>query len=134
MILVDSTRSGKRIPDALSKTIPIWCAVINRAQKRRDPLSIADWDIALYTPPHSVSKQEHAQIETLLDQWADSLLVQPLTASMLMLLTLYSTDVIIHCSSACTTASTNMDHASDLHVPVDIIRHGILSNCMHFRV
>jgi tRNA A64-2'-O-ribosylphosphate transferase len=31
IILVDSTRSGKRFPDALSKTVPIWCAVINLA-------------------------------------------------------------------------------------------------------
>ena len=28
---MDSTRKGKRIPDALSKTIPIWCATINNA-------------------------------------------------------------------------------------------------------
>ncbi|KAI8606262.1 tRNA A64-2'-O-ribosylphosphate transferase [Dissophora ornata] len=30
-IVVDSTRKGKRVPDALSKTIPIWCATINNA-------------------------------------------------------------------------------------------------------
>ncbi|KAF9921764.1 hypothetical protein BGZ65_010081, partial [Modicella reniformis] len=30
-IVVDSTRKGKRIPDALSKTIPIWCTTINTA-------------------------------------------------------------------------------------------------------
>ncbi|KAG0327062.1 hypothetical protein BGZ99_008402 [Dissophora globulifera] len=30
-IIVDSTRKGKRVPDALSKTIPIWCATINTA-------------------------------------------------------------------------------------------------------
>ncbi|KAI8051944.1 tRNA A64-2'-O-ribosylphosphate transferase [Syncephalis plumigaleata] len=29
-LIVDSTRGGKRIPDALSKTIPIWCATINQ--------------------------------------------------------------------------------------------------------
>ena len=29
-IIVDSTRRGKSMPDALSKTVPIWCAVINR--------------------------------------------------------------------------------------------------------
>ena len=31
VIVVDSTRSGKRFPDALTKTIPIWCCVLNRA-------------------------------------------------------------------------------------------------------
>ena len=29
-IIVDSTRRGKLFPDALAKTVPIWCAVINR--------------------------------------------------------------------------------------------------------
>ncbi|OWB81318.1 hypothetical protein B5S32_g5730 [[Candida] boidinii] len=29
IIIVDSTRRGKKIPDAQSKTIPIWCSVIN---------------------------------------------------------------------------------------------------------
>jgi hypothetical protein len=30
-IIVDATRRGKRYPDSLSKTIPIWCCVVNRA-------------------------------------------------------------------------------------------------------
>ncbi|KAJ5586058.1 hypothetical protein N7450_005845 [Penicillium hetheringtonii] len=30
-VIVDSTRRGKLMPDALSKTIPIWSAVLNRA-------------------------------------------------------------------------------------------------------
>ncbi|KAJ3515773.1 hypothetical protein NMY22_g14359 [Coprinellus aureogranulatus] len=51
IILVDSTRSGKRIPDALSKTVPIWCAVINRAIQLRNPDITQDgWDNQLYTP------------------------------------------------------------------------------------
>lgn len=29
LILVDSTRKGKLMPDALLKTVPIWCAVLN---------------------------------------------------------------------------------------------------------
>ncbi|KAG0023055.1 hypothetical protein BGZ80_010516 [Entomortierella chlamydospora] len=33
-IIVDSTRKGKRVPDALSKTIPIWCATINTAIRK----------------------------------------------------------------------------------------------------
>ncbi|KAG0063666.1 hypothetical protein BGZ89_009723 [Linnemannia elongata] len=33
-IIVDSTRKGKRVPDALSKTIPIWCATINNAVQK----------------------------------------------------------------------------------------------------
>lgn len=34
-MIVDATRSGKRFPDALTKTVPIWCCVINRAVARR---------------------------------------------------------------------------------------------------
>lgn len=30
VMIVDSTRRGKRMPDALLKTIPIWCAVLNK--------------------------------------------------------------------------------------------------------
>jgi tRNA A64-2'-O-ribosylphosphate transferase len=29
MVIVDSTRKGKLMPDALLKTIPMWCAVLN---------------------------------------------------------------------------------------------------------
>ncbi|KAI0317419.1 initiator tRNA phosphoribosyl transferase [Amylostereum chailletii] len=75
IILVDSTRSGKRLPDALSKTVPIWCAVINRAicLRHEDPLNESPWDTALYTPPGAVSAQEHQQIEAKLDDWARDL-------------------------------------------------------------
>ncbi|KAF9048646.1 tRNA A64-2'-O-ribosylphosphate transferase [Panaeolus papilionaceus] len=75
-ILVDSTRSGKRIPDALSKTVPIWCSVINRAMKIRYPdiqPDIKGWNTNLYTPPNVVSMQEHHQIELRLDGWAKAL-------------------------------------------------------------
>lgn len=73
ILLVDSTRSGKRLPDALSKTVPIWCAVVNRAILQLYP-ECQEWDTALHTPP-SVSRQEHDRIEDLLDQWALSLTV-----------------------------------------------------------
>ncbi|EMD32933.1 hypothetical protein CERSUDRAFT_98945 [Gelatoporia subvermispora B] len=72
IVLVDSTRAGKRMPDALSKTVPIWCAVVNRAisiRSKQDTL----WDMGLYCPPAAVSQQEKSQIETKLDAWAESL-------------------------------------------------------------
>ncbi|KAJ7108464.1 initiator tRNA phosphoribosyl transferase [Mycena crocata] len=72
IILVDSTRAGKRIPDALSKTVPIWCAVVNRAVQLVFP-GKAQWDTNLYTPPGAVSSQEHDQIERRLDAWASAL-------------------------------------------------------------
>ncbi|KAH8115303.1 initiator tRNA phosphoribosyl transferase [Phellopilus nigrolimitatus] len=64
---VDSTRSGKRLPDSLSKTVPIWCTVINRALMLRNSIPPEGWDVQLYTPPQSVSRQEHCQIEEKLD-------------------------------------------------------------------
>ena len=68
------TRAGKRIPDALSKTVPIWCAVVNRAIDLAHNKS-DDWDIHLYTPPGVVSTQEHSQMVARLDEWATRLRV-----------------------------------------------------------
>ncbi|KAF5354882.1 hypothetical protein D9756_005685 [Leucocoprinus leucothites] len=79
IVLVDSTRAGKRMPDALSKTVPIWCAVVNRAISFRrqrhelEPISSSKWDRQLYTPPGVVSAQEHHQIAIMLDGWAKAL-------------------------------------------------------------
>ncbi|KAF8589517.1 hypothetical protein K439DRAFT_365218 [Ramaria rubella] len=60
IILVDSTRHGKRFPDALSKTIPIWCAVVNLAVAKisdtSEELCRKNIDLeenSLYTPPGS---------------------------------------------------------------------------------
>lgn len=77
MILVDSTRSGKRLPDALAKTVPIWCAVINRAVQRKYPdKHKEDWDLNLYCPSSAVSAQEKSQIEARLDGWVNTLVVR----------------------------------------------------------
>ncbi|KAF8523245.1 tRNA A64-2'-O-ribosylphosphate transferase [Gautieria morchelliformis] len=79
VILVDSTRRGKRFPDALSKTVPIWCAVINLAVAKRS--NGPSWtameskeNYGLYTPSGSVSRSEHSQMESRLDEWAEKLL------------------------------------------------------------
>lgn len=63
------------MPDALAKTVPIWCAVINRAVRLRHAKDDR-WDTALYTSPAVVSPQEHAQIEAHLDGWAKALNVR----------------------------------------------------------
>ncbi|VEU21319.1 DEKNAAC102797 [Brettanomyces naardenensis] len=55
--IVDSTRSGKRMPDSLSKTIPIWCAIIGKCI--RPTLS---WDELLFVPDYVVSEIERDQI------------------------------------------------------------------------
>ena len=66
------------MPDALSKTVPIWCAVINRAiLKTTQDIDADAWNTKLYTPPGVVSAQEHDQIEQRLNGWADDLAVSP---------------------------------------------------------
>lgn len=100
-IIVDSTRRGKSMPDALSKTVPIWCAVINKAVHKRhgwetdtatgghlalpsrqreeaeDVLTNSDYS-SLCTPEHIVSPSEHTQIAALIDGWASLLLASDL--------------------------------------------------------
>ncbi|SLM39509.1 Initiator tRNA phosphoribosyl transferase [Lasallia pustulata] len=63
-IIVDSTRRGKSMPDALSKTVPIWCAVINRLAFPQDP-AVGE----LLTPSQVVGRSEHVQIEAQLDNF-----------------------------------------------------------------
>jgi tRNA A64-2'-O-ribosylphosphate transferase len=53
-MIVDVTRRGKRFPDSLSKTIPIWCFVLNQVVFSTSQLFVA---------PTAVSPQEKLQIE-----------------------------------------------------------------------
>ncbi|KAK4203826.1 putative tRNA A64-2'-O-ribosylphosphate transferase [Triangularia verruculosa] len=68
-IIVDSTRRGKRHPDALSKTVPTWCAVLNRVLFPDDPSSHT-----LHVPPNAVSDSEASQISARLPDFVDSFL------------------------------------------------------------
>ncbi|KAI9837480.1 MAG: hypothetical protein M1819_007128 [Sarea resinae] len=67
-IIVDSTRRGKSMPDALSKTVPIWCAVMNLALFPELPSAHK-----LHTPQHAVSASEHSQIEARLESFVKQL-------------------------------------------------------------
>jgi tRNA A64-2'-O-ribosylphosphate transferase len=58
------------MPDALSKTVPIWCAVLNRA--------LFPTESALHPvqfPPNFLTASEEAQIEQRIDGFVDSLKV-----------------------------------------------------------
>ncbi|KAL8392778.1 hypothetical protein RB595_002816 [Gaeumannomyces hyphopodioides] len=68
-IIVDSTRRGKRIPDALSKTVPIWCCVLNRALFPDLPES----QRGLYVPPNAVSDSERSQMLARVPEFVASL-------------------------------------------------------------
>jgi tRNA A64-2'-O-ribosylphosphate transferase len=75
------------MPDALSKTIPIWCNVLNKAiwKWRRLNLClsetdklICEWDLDLHTPPAIVSRSEHDFIKTKIDAHVARILVSVL--------------------------------------------------------
>ena len=70
-VIVDSTRRGKSMPDALSKTVPFWCCVINQA--------VFGEKHELFTPPQVVSESEHAQMERRIDSFVQQFLVSVLT-------------------------------------------------------
>ncbi|KAF6767132.1 Initiator tRNA phosphoribosyl transferase [Kalmanozyma brasiliensis GHG001] len=74
-IVVDSTRRGKSMPDALSKTIPIWCTVLNRASNRKyGSPAHGLGGYALVTPSWMIPPTEHDQIEARIDGFVDTLL------------------------------------------------------------
>ena len=58
------------MPDALSKTVPIWCAVMNRLlfPERLD-------SHVLHTPVQCIGRSENAQIEAKLDGFLKNLQV-----------------------------------------------------------
>ena len=59
------------MPDALSKTIPIWCAVINQLLFGE----LHDQKFNLHTPKEIVGASEHAHIEALLPGFLDNMKV-----------------------------------------------------------
>ncbi|SCW03285.1 LAFE_0G07074g1_1 [Lachancea fermentati] len=59
VVIVDSTRRGKKIPDALSKTVPIWCAVLNSLMLEYRGLE----DKVLFCPPNTVPPSEIDRIK-----------------------------------------------------------------------
>ncbi|PIA17179.1 initiator tRNA phosphoribosyl transferase [Coemansia reversa NRRL 1564] len=74
-IIVDSTRSGKRMPDSFSRTIPIWCSVWNMAIRNITMSNNYDqWDSSVHTPTNIVSESERLQIEKLIPQFVNILL------------------------------------------------------------
>lgn len=93
-ILVDSTRRGKSIPDALSKAVPIWCSSLNQAShlkygspstsqlpiiesttSRESSQSTGRGGAWLRTPKDVVGESEHEQIAEKVDGWVEEFLV-----------------------------------------------------------
>lgn len=80
LVLVDSTRKGKLMPDALSKTVPMWCAVLNyimfsdycehgheNGAAASITLAQKNW---LHVPSSVVSPSEHASMQALVPRFA----------------------------------------------------------------
>lgn len=83
VIIVDSTSRGKVMPDALSKTLPIWMCVLNRAAAR---LFCKPWTVSqlqLQTSSKVVSKSEQDKISSQIDGWVDALIATGLDSSLL---------------------------------------------------
>ncbi|EXJ91318.1 initiator tRNA phosphoribosyl transferase [Capronia coronata CBS 617.96] len=70
-VVVDSTRRGKNLPDAFSKTVPIWVAVINRVLFPELPSTHA---LQHPPPPDDLGLSEVSQIEARLEGFARSFL------------------------------------------------------------
>lgn len=66
-VVVDSTRRGKRMPDALSKTVPVWCCVVNRVVFPET----REWH-GLFVPPGAVGESERSQIEDRIPLFVES--------------------------------------------------------------
>ncbi|AMD20292.1 HDL452Wp [Eremothecium sinecaudum] len=69
LIIVDSTRRGKKMPDALSKTIPIWCAVLNNLILE----FTGNQQQVLFCPPDIVSPTEYSSIVSKLPHLVEKL-------------------------------------------------------------
>ncbi|KAJ1343311.1 hypothetical protein BSLG_002337 [Batrachochytrium salamandrivorans] len=89
-ILVDATRKGKRFPDSLAKTVPLWCSVINYAlallRDKSTHTDVSEKEGLNHTVnqtrllkvdlhcPSSVSLSEQARMRDLVEGFANKLL------------------------------------------------------------
>ncbi|WBW71561.1 initiator methionine tRNA 2'-O-ribosyl phosphate transferase [Schizosaccharomyces osmophilus] len=65
IVLVDSTRRGKRMPDALSKTVPIWIATLNKCVfERLRPHDLENRQLVFF-PPYLPATERSAMSQKL---------------------------------------------------------------------
>lgn len=86
--VVDSTKKGKLMPDALSKTIPIWCAVINSIYFDKEQIEDCyklllanNW---LWVPSKMVGASETVQIQQLIPGFAREVVAKGLITKQLL--------------------------------------------------
>lgn len=68
LIIVDSTRRGKIMPDSFSKTIPIWIGILNKFIQPNK-----EFNELFFTPDKIVSKYEHDRILELMPNFLENL-------------------------------------------------------------
>ncbi|CEO98503.1 hypothetical protein PBRA_006617 [Plasmodiophora brassicae] len=83
LIIVDSTRKGKRVPDSFSRTIPIWATVLNRIAQRRTG---REFDTGLHMHG-SVSEREKVLVEDHIEEFISVVVNSCCDLSVLDLLT-----------------------------------------------
>lgn len=77
IVIIDSS-VRKSMPDSFSRTIPIWCTVLNqvtqryRQDRQHEDQNIAHWDTDLYTP-ELISKSERSNMDIKAKESADIL-------------------------------------------------------------
>ena len=57
VVIVDATQQGKRYPDALAKTVPLWCNVLNRALLPSSAVNFAE-NFAPFVPNNEILQME----------------------------------------------------------------------------
>ncbi|KAI9146250.1 tRNA A64-2'-O-ribosylphosphate transferase [Paraphysoderma sedebokerense] len=89
--IVDSTKRGKRFPDSFTKTIPIWCCVVNRAvfsyrRSRNEDIDAEHWDTGLHLhpniPPSEISVIKNLISEKFLPMFMSSIDVSVLSGKL----------------------------------------------------
>ena len=86
LLIIDSTRKGKRYPDSFSKTIPIWCCIMNcLALEYNVNINKEQWDTNLNLPLW-ISNIEKDLIQTYLDNFLDKIKLTALTDHLITLL------------------------------------------------
>ena len=73
-VVVDATASAvKRFPDAMSKTVPIWCETLNRAVARAGGVRWREGDDRGVTLPEWISTNEREAVNARREQFDESL-------------------------------------------------------------
>lgn len=128
-VVVDSTRRGKSMPDALSKTIPIWCCVINRA------VFSGEGRHAMYTPPQAVSSSEHAQIASRIDGFVSQFLVSQPRIDIVFPFHILTTEGYLQtqdtgaAQKASKATTANLDHSTIIIAGVATSIYRLSSDC-----